>query len=218
MEGNFIHKLDLGSKFPTKDPEKAHVFYLPFSVAKMQGKTPIGIEASVLTISCFLAMIGTPSVLYAMPTPKKNSTPSRMCPYQRSTSKLTNYKAWLGAHLPRIVQSWLSLQEGCMALLDLSYLNTGKTRMKTSGYTNTFLKGYISYYDMMRKSKYCLCPSGYEVASPRIVEALYNGCVPVLISVSYVPPFSDVLNWKSFTVVLSVDDIPNLKNILNGIS
>lgn len=81
-----------------------------------------------------------------------------------------------------------------------------------------YLPKGVSYYEMMRKSKYCLCPSGYEVASPRVVEAIYTGCVPVLISEHYVPPFSDVLNWKSFSVALSTRDIPNLKSILTSIS
>jgi hypothetical protein len=81
-----------------------------------------------------------------------------------------------------------------------------------------YLPKGVSYYDMLRKSRFCLCPSGYEVASPRVVEAIYTGCVPVLISDHYVPPFSDVLNWKSFSVEVSVNDIPNLKKILTSIS
>lgn len=80
------------------------------------------------------------------------------------------------------------------------------------------LEESISYHEMMRKSKFCLCPSGSDMASARVVEAIYSGCVPVLISEHYVPPFSDVLNWKSFSVEVSVKDIPNLKEILKSIS
>ncbi|KAB2057267.1 hypothetical protein ES319_A11G157600v1 [Gossypium barbadense] len=76
----------------------------------------------------------------------------------------------------------------------------------------------VSYMSKLKNSRFCLCPSGYEVASPRIVEAIYAECVPVLISDGYVAPFSDVLNWKSFSVQIAVKDIPNIKEILMGIS
>ncbi|KAK3021682.1 hypothetical protein RJ639_047106, partial [Escallonia herrerae] len=80
-----------------------------------------------------------------------------------------------------------------------------------------YLPKNISYYGMLRQSRYCICASGYEVASPRMVEALYTGCVPVLIKDNYVAPFSDVLNWKTFSVEISVKDVPNLKKILTAI-
>ncbi|XP_019186397.1 PREDICTED: probable glycosyltransferase At5g03795 [Ipomoea nil] len=83
---------------------------------------------------------------------------------------------------------------------------------------HTNLPTGVSYNEMMRKSRYCICPSGYEVASPRMVETLYMGCVPVLIKRGYVAPFSDVLNWEAFAVIIPVEDIPNLKKILTGIS
>ncbi|KAJ4836915.1 hypothetical protein Tsubulata_022592 [Turnera subulata] len=76
----------------------------------------------------------------------------------------------------------------------------------------------VSYDSMLKNSRFCLCPSGYEVASPRVVEAIYAECVPVLISDSYVPPFSDVLNWRAFSVQVEVKDIPRIKDILMGIS
>ncbi|KAK2995047.1 hypothetical protein RJ640_000359 [Escallonia rubra] len=80
-----------------------------------------------------------------------------------------------------------------------------------------YLPKNVSYYGMLRQSRYCICASGYEVASPRMVEALYTGCVPVLMKDNYVVPFSDVLNWKTFSVEISVKDVPNLKKILTAI-
>lgn len=80
------------------------------------------------------------------------------------------------------------------------------------------LPSNLTYESMLKTSKFCLCPSGYEVASPRVVEAIYAECVPVLISDGYVPPFSDVLNWNKFSVEVAVEDIPNIKKILLNIS
>lgn len=76
----------------------------------------------------------------------------------------------------------------------------------------------VSYETMLKTSRYCLCPSGYEVASPRVVEAIYSECIPVLISDGYIPPLSDVLDWKKFSVQVEVKDIGNIKKILMSIS
>lgn len=75
----------------------------------------------------------------------------------------------------------------------------------------------MSYVQHMKSSKYCICPMGYEVNSPRIVEAIYYECVPVIIADNFVLPFEDVLNWSAFSVVVAEKDIPRLKEILTEI-
>ncbi|MQL97890.1 hypothetical protein Taro_030584 [Colocasia esculenta] len=75
----------------------------------------------------------------------------------------------------------------------------------------------MSYIQQMKRSKYCICPRGYEVNSPRVVEAIFYECVPVIISDNYVPPFFEVLEWEAFSVFVAEKDIPRLKEILTSI-
>ncbi|KAI4376587.1 hypothetical protein MLD38_014333 [Melastoma candidum] len=73
------------------------------------------------------------------------------------------------------------------------------------------------YRGYMKSSKYCICARGYEVHTPRVVEAIFYECVPVIISDNYVPPFFEVLDWETFAVFVSEEDVPNLRDILLGI-
>uniref|UniRef100_J3MGW7 Exostosin GT47 domain-containing protein n=1 Tax=Oryza brachyantha TaxID=4533 RepID=J3MGW7_ORYBR len=62
---------------------------------------------------------------------------------------------------------------------------------------------------------------GAAAASRRAVEAISAGCVPVFVAAggdSYSPPFSDVLDWRRFSVAVPADRVGDIKDILAGIS
>ncbi|KAL3330387.1 hypothetical protein AABB24_034298 [Solanum stoloniferum] len=75
----------------------------------------------------------------------------------------------------------------------------------------------VSYVQYMKSSKYCICAKGYEVNSPRVVEAIFYECVPVIISDNFIPPFFETLNWEAFAIFVPEKDIPKLKDILVSI-
>ncbi|KAJ8750739.1 hypothetical protein K2173_015920 [Erythroxylum novogranatense] len=89
--------------------------------------------------------------------------------------------------------------------------------MKIFGPMPRDVEGKRTYREYMKSSRYCICARGYEVHTPRVVEALLYECIPVIISDNYVPPFFEVLNWEAFAVFVQEKDIPNLRSILLSI-
>lgn len=81
-----------------------------------------------------------------------------------------------------------------------------------SGHLNT------SYEEALQESKFCLHVKGFEVNTARIGDALFYGCVPVIIANHYDLPFADILNWQRFSIIVATLDIPFLNRILAGIS
>uniref|UniRef100_A0A2P2JVZ6 Exostosin GT47 domain-containing protein n=2 Tax=Rhizophora mucronata TaxID=61149 RepID=A0A2P2JVZ6_RHIMU len=117
----------------------------------------------------------------------------------------------------RILAFFAGSMHGYLRPILLQYWENKQSDMKILGPMSLDVAGKRMYRDYMKSSKYCICARGYEVHTPRVVEAIFYECVPVIISDNYVPPFFEVLNWESFAVFVPEKDIPNLRNILLSI-
>lgn len=74
------------------------------------------------------------------------------------------------------------------------------------------------YSEALMNSMFCIHAKGFEVNTARIGDAIYYGCVPVILADHYDLPYADILNWKSFSVIVTTIDIPMLKEILLRLS
>lgn len=74
------------------------------------------------------------------------------------------------------------------------------------------------YSEALLSSKFCLHAKGYEVNTARLGDAMYYGCVPVVIANHYDLPFQDILDWSKFSIVVSSLDIPQLKKTLEEVT
>ncbi|XP_073274440.1 probable glycosyltransferase At5g03795 [Primulina huaijiensis] len=256
IEGIFIQNMEV-SLFRTFDPNKAHMFFLPFSVTMITQLIYVreSHEWTLMknTASDYVHIIAQkhpywnrslgadhfmlachdwgPEISSAIPNLYKNAiralcnantsenfNPSRDVSIPEILLPGGTKRGLIGGPPPSQRPILVFYAGGVHGPIRPILLQHWENKNDPDVQVYEYLPKNISYYGMMRKSRYCICPSGYEVASPRMVEGLYLGCVPVLIKESYVIPFSDVLNWETFAVIVPVKDIPNLKKILMGIS
>ncbi|GMH11993.1 hypothetical protein Nepgr_013834 [Nepenthes gracilis] len=255
-EGRFINEMEKGQMFTTRDPDKAHVYFLPFSIVMM-------VQYIHVAGSHDIHPIGRTVADYVRIIAQKYPFWNRSLGADHFMLSCHDWGPWATTYAPQLYNNSIralcnaNTSEGFKPSKDVSFpeinLLTGEvsgplggqppSRRTILAFFAGRLHGHIrhlllqhwkdrdgdvrvydqlpadiSYDSTLKKSRFCLCPSGYEVASPRVVEAIYAGCVPVLISDNYVLPFSDVLSWQSFSIQVAVKDIPNIKSILKGIS
>jgi hypothetical protein len=63
-------------------------------------------------------------------------------------------------------------------------------------------------------SKFCLSPRGYGASSFRMYEAMQLGSIPVYVTDKVYTPFTDVLDWNDFAVIIEEKDISSIHEIL----
>ncbi|CAL1133395.1 unnamed protein product [Cladocopium goreaui] len=61
------------------------------------------------------------------------------------------------------------------------------------------------YAGIMGNAKFCLCPKGASSYTSRVFEALFAGCVPVILSDHVRLPFEELVHWKDFSIAWPMD-------------
>uniref|UniRef100_A0A453QX83 Exostosin GT47 domain-containing protein n=1 Tax=Aegilops tauschii subsp. strangulata TaxID=200361 RepID=A0A453QX83_AEGTS len=231
IEGRFIEQLEFlappAAGVRTWDADRAHAFFLPFSVVQMGPDASKGdpeLYANGIRALCNANTsegfrpgkdVSIPEInLYDGDTPRQLLGPS---PGLSARPYLAFFAGGRHGHVrDLLLRHWKGRDPATFPVYEYDLPST--TGGNNSSSRNRRGRDRQSdYFAYMHRSRFCLCPSGHEVASPRVVEAIHAGCVPVLVSDGYALPFADVLRWESFSVSVPVADIPRLKEVLEGI-
>lgn len=66
---------------------------------------------------------------------------------------------------------------------------------------NVSIGGPVSGYSLvLGQSQFCLCPKGASSYTSRVFEALFAGCVPVILSDAVRLPFDTIVDWSKFSI------------------
>ena len=75
----------------------------------------------------------------------------------------------------------------------------------------------IGYLKNMNDNAFILCMRGAGNFSYRLYETMMMGRIPVIINSDQVFPFEDILDYKSFSIMIEKDDeIPNIDKIISS--
>ncbi|KAL2952246.1 hypothetical protein AAZX31_19G101100 [Glycine max] len=243
---SYFKKVLMKSHFITKDPPEADLFFLPFSMARLWHDRRVGVGgiqdfirdyiqnishrypywnntggADHFYVACH--SIGR-SAMDKAPDVKFNAIQVVFS----SSYFLTGYFAHKDACLPQIwprkgnPPNLVSSKRKRLAFFAGGVNSPVRVKLLETWKNDSEIfvhHGRLKtpYADELLGSKFCLHVKGFEVNTARIGDSLYYGCVPVIIANYYDLPFADVLNWKSFSVVVTTLDIPLLKKILKDI-
>ncbi|PHT38036.1 hypothetical protein CQW23_21609 [Capsicum baccatum] len=244
---SYFKKILAMSHFITKDPSNADLFFLPFSIARLRHDPRVGIGgikdfiknyifnisheypywnrtngADHFYVACHsiglfalekvidvkinaIQVVCSSSYFVSAYIPHKDASLPQIWPRLGGNPNLEPYKreklGFFGGSLNSPVREKLLEWWGNDSDI---FVHFGRLER--------------SYAEELINSKFCLHVKGYEVNTARIADALFYGCVPVIIANHYDLPFADILDWKHFSVIVTTLDIPLLKKILQGIT
>ena len=74
------------------------------------------------------------------------------------------------------------------------------------------------YQSEIARAKFCLCPLGWAPWSPRLVESVALGCVPVIIADGILLPFPDAVPWADISLTVAEADVDKLGGVLEHVA
>ncbi|KAK3024207.1 hypothetical protein RJ639_044812 [Escallonia herrerae] len=77
---------------------------------------------------------------------------------------------------------------------------------------------FPGYQSEIVRSVFCLCPLGWAPWSPRLVESVALGCVPVLIADGIRLPFPSAVRWPEISLTVAERDVRKLGDILEHVA
>ena len=95
-----------------------------------------------------------------------------------------------------IRQLWARLfskPEGPIRITAVRPLESRESTLTAKDYTSLYEEDFLS-------AKFCLCPPGWASWTPRPFEAMFLGCVPVLVADDQKLPFSHFVDFNEFTI------------------
>ncbi|XP_057458009.1 probable glucuronoxylan glucuronosyltransferase IRX7 [Lotus japonicus] len=76
---------------------------------------------------------------------------------------------------------------------------------------------FAGYQMEIARSVFCLCPLGWAPWSPRLVESVALGCIPVIIADGIRLPFSSAVRWPEISLTVAEKDVGRLDRILERV-
>ncbi|KAG8472175.1 hypothetical protein CXB51_036146 [Gossypium anomalum] len=251
-KGNYASELMfkkalMESHFVTKDPNEAHLFYMPFSISSMRSDPRIDVHGipdfvqnyiSNITLKYpywnrtggadhfYVACHSIGKIAFEKAVVAKLNVIQLVC---SSTYFPSSYLPHKDASMPQVwprggdPPNLLTSQRKRLAFFAGAVNSPVRIALLKVWANDTEIFAHVgrlntTYSEQFLGSKFCIHVKGFEVNTARVADALFYGCVPIILANHYDLPFTDILNWKSFSVVVHHIDIPVLKKILQGIT
>ncbi|XP_057859153.1 probable glycosyltransferase At5g03795 isoform X2 [Cryptomeria japonica] len=239
---SYFKKALMQSHYLTNDPTEADLFYLPFSIATMRNDKRVSVGGIQDFIKAYIDKISQSYPYWNRTNGADHFYVACHSVGRTAMEKVVQVKLnaiQVVCSSSYFVSSYVAHKDTSIPQIwprqgdSMGLSSTKSTLAFFAGEINSPIRAKIlkvwkddseisvhfgrlptPYSEAMLKSKFCLHAKGYEVNTARIGDSLYYGCVPIIFADHYDLPFNDILNWKSFSLIVSTIDIPLLKDVL----